>query len=47
MIFGFVTVVYDLLGGIKAVVFSDVMANANFSFVLSLVLNILISQLED
>ena len=44
MIFGFVTVVYDLLGGIKAVVFSDVIQMLILVFVLSLVLNILISQ---
>lgn len=44
MIFGFVTVIYDLLGGIKAVVFSDVIQMLILVFVLSLVLNILISQ---
>ena len=44
IIFGFVTVVYDLLGGIKAVVFSDVIQMLILVFVLLLVLIILISQ---
>ena len=44
MIFGFVTVIYDLLGGIKAVIFSDVIQMLILVFILLLVLNILISQ---